>query len=310
MHKEEMNMKRILSVLLCLTLAFGLLTGCGGSSKDAMELAPQVNGDYNYSADYAPGENAGAEFLTSDTKVDSTIVGDRKLIKTVYLNAETETYDVLMDSLNQQITALGGYVESRDSNTGRSRRTSMVIRIPADALAAFVEHVNSNANVTSSSETAQDVTLEYVDTESKITALETEQARLLELLAGAESLEDILTIEARLSDVTYELERFASRLRSLSNQVDYATVHLTVYEVEVLTPVEEPTVWQRISTGFRESLTDLGDNLTDLFVWVIVESPNLVVFGILVSLVVFILRKNRSHHRPRPTKAPPTDPTA
>ena len=295
-------MKRILSVLLCLTLAFGLLTGCGGSSKDAMELAPQVNGDYNYSADYAPGENAGAEFLTSDTKVDSAIVGDRKLIKTVYLNAETETYDVLMDSLNQQITALGGYVESRDSNTGRSRRTSMVIRIPADALAAFVEHVNSNANVTSSSETAQDVTLEYVDTESKITALETEQARLLELLAGAESLEDILTIEARLSDVTYELERFASRLRSLSNQVDYATVHLNLREVKVLTPQAEEGIWKRITGGFMENLRGLGTFLEDLLVWFLAGLPWLIPLGGIVAGVILLIRRHRRQKKePKPS---------
>ncbi len=295
-------MKRILSVLLCLILCAGMLTGCGGSNA-AMEMAPQSAGSDNYFADTEMVESSNS--LTSGTKMESPNVGDRKLIKTVYLNAETETYDVLMDSLNQQITTLGGYIESRESNTGRRQRTTMVIRIPASALAQFVEHVNANANVTSSSETAQDVTLEYVDTESKITALEVEQARLLELLAGAESLDDILTIEARLSDVTYELERYASRLRSLSNQVDYATVHLTVYEVEVLTPVEEPTVWQRISTGFNETLTDLGDNLTDLFVWVIVESPNILIFAILVSLIIFAFRKARGYHRPRKAKNPP-----
>jgi hypothetical protein len=53
--------------------------------------------------------------------------------------------------------------------------------------------------------------------------------------------------------------------------------------VEVLTPTEEPTVWTRISTGFSETLTDLGDSLTDLFVWVIVESPYLLIFGVLIS---------------------------
>lgn len=183
----------------------------------------------------------------------------------------------------------------------------MVIRIPASALSGFVEHVNASANVTSSSESAKDVTLDYVDTEAKITALETEQARLLELLAKAENLNAILTIEERLSDVTYELERYASRLRELSNLVDYATVYLTIHEVEVLTPVEEPTVWQRISTGFNETLTDLSGKLTDLFVWVIVESPNILIFGGLIGLTVFAFRKARGYHTPKKRKAPPTD---
>lgn len=303
-------MKRILSILLCLILAFGLLTGCGGSKSDMapMEVAPGAAADMDYSYSEEKGELV-SDSLTSAAELGETPVQGRKLIKTVYLYAETETFDELMDGLNQQITALGGYIESRDSNTGRRQRCNMVIRIPADALAGFVEHVNANANVTSSSETAVDVTLEYVDTEAKITALETEQTRLLELLASAESLDDILTIEARLSEVTYELERYASRLRNLSNQVDYATVNLTVTEVEVLTPVEEPTVWQRITTGFSETLSDLGENLTDLFVWVIVESPNILIFGLLIALIVFAFRKARGYRTPRKPKTPPQNPS-
>lgn len=300
-------MKRITSILLCLVLAFGLLTGCGGSRADMapMETSPAMAPDSMYYSE-EKGELV-SDSLTSGTGLENVPAQDRKLIKTVHLTAETETFDELMEGLNQQITALGGYIESRDSNSGRSQRCNMVIRIPASALAGFVEHVNANANVTSSSESAKDVTLEYVDTEAKITALETEQARLLELLAEAENLTAILTIEERLSEVTYQLERHASRLRSLSNQVDYATVHLSVYEVEVLTPVEEPTVWQRITTGFSGTISDLGENLTDLFVWVIVESPYILIFGVLIGLTVFAFRKARGYHVPRKGRSAPPE---
>lgn len=185
----------------------------------------------------------------------------------------------------------------------------MVLRIPADKLDLFVEHVNANANVINSSETADDVTLEYVDTSAKITALETEQARLLELLAAAEDLESILKIEERLSDVTYELERYASRLRTLDNQVDYATIHLSIQEVTVYTPVEEPTVWYRISTGFSDTLSDLGETITDVFVWFVVESPNLLVTFLLIFAAYNIFRlagKKRKNKKQPP--APPAQP--
>lgn len=293
-------MKRITALLLCLAFAFYLLIGCGGD-RAVMEAAPNASAEMDLSYSEEKGE-LESDSLTSGTSYELPDTTGRKLIKTVYLTAETETFDALMDSLSQKITALGGYVESRNLNSSRSQRCEMVIRIPADALDGFVEHVNTNANVTSSSESAKDVTLDYVDTEAKITALEVEQTRLLELLATAESLEDILTIEARLSEVTYELERYASRLRELSNLVDYATVYLTVYEVEVLTPMEEPSVWQRISTGFRDTLTDLGGNLTDLFVWVIVESPYILIFGVLIGLTVFAFRKAWGYHSPRKRK--------
>lgn len=279
-------MKRILSILLCMILAAGMLTGCGGETAD-------MNAGYAEDMDYVYAETmpAAEGSLSSDTELESVSNEERKLIKTVRISAETEAYDTLMEGLNNRISDLGGYIESRETDSYRRRSCTMVIRIPAASLEGFVEHVSASANVTSSSETAQDVTLEYVDTEAKITALETEQARLLELLAGAENLDAVLKIEERLSEVTYELERYASRLRTLSNQVDYATVYLTVYEVEVLTPTEDPTVWDRISTGFGETLTELGDNITDLFVWVIVESPNIVILVILVALLFHIFRK-------------------
>lgn len=296
-------MKRILSLLLCLMLSLGLLAGCGGD-KAPMEMAPgaAADRDYNYSE---KGELSDS--LTTNTGLDSMASQDRKLIRTVYLNAETEDYDTLIPGLNQKLTELGGYIQSRESYTTGRRSCSMILRIPADRLDQFVEHVNTNANVTSSTESADDVTLEYVDTAAKVTALETEQARLLELLASAEDLEAILTIEARLSDVTYELERYASRLRTLDNQVDYATVHLSIREVEVYTPMEEPTVWYRISTGFNETLTDLGDNLTDLFVWVIVESPNILIFALLVGLLFLTIHKVE---KKRKKKAAPSEPEA
>ena len=92
----------------------------------------------------------------------------------------------------------------------------------------------------------------------KVTGMpwQTEQERLLQLLEQAESIEDIITIEQRLSDVRYQLESMESQLRSYDNQVDYSTVYLYIDEVEVYTPVEEETTWERISAGFMDSLKE------------------------------------------------------
>lgn len=294
-------MKRYLSFLLALTLLAALLTGCGGEATDNA-------GGMLYDAEVQEIQTvpAKSDSLTSDSEMDSGLSDNRKLIRTVYLNAETEDYDTLLTGLNQQIAQAGGYIESRESNRSRTRYCSMVIRIPAQSLDQFVAHVTANANVTSSTETADDVTLEYVDTEAKITALEIEQTRLLELLAGAETLSEILTIEERLSEVTYELERYASRLRTLDNQVDYATIHLSIREVEVLTPTEDPTVWQRISTGFSETLHDLGEDITDVFVWILVESPNILLCAALIGLLTLIFRKVDKSRKKKKTPPPPT----
>ena len=283
-------MKRMLSILLTLVMTLSLLTGCSSGGSKA-EYDNYYAADMETVGAQAPMEEAG--ILTSSSSLDSATVTERKLIKTVRLSAETEHYDDLIVGLNDTIAGLGGYVETREVSGSRRRSCSMTIRIPAESLELFVSHVRENANVTSSSESAEDVTLEYVDTEAKIKTLETEQARLLELLAAAQNLSEILEIEARLSDVTYELERYASRLRSLSNLVTYATVHLSIREVEVLTPVDDPTVWERITSGFAENLEDLGEDLTDIFVWIIISSPYLAVWGIVIAVAVFLIRRTK-----------------
>ena len=296
-----MKIRHFFAVFLCICL---LLTACGAETPADKEAVHVVQ----YDRTESPMEDASTELKTdSAAGLTAPAQSDRKLIRTVSMDAETENYDALITALEEKLTALGGYTESRQTGTyGSTRRwSSMTIRIPADNLSAFVTHVSKNANVLSTSEETKDVTLQYVDTESKITALETEQARLLELLAGAQNLSEILEIEARLSDVTYELERYASQKRSYDNQITYATVRLTVEEVEVLTPVEEPSVFDRIRTGFTSSLHGVSDGLVNLFVLLVAGSPYLLVYGAVIGAILAISSRIRKRKQ---KKASPADP--
>ena len=309
-EKEVIFMKktRLFSIFLALCL---LLTACGASS-------PMDGGDY-YRDDSSNGAEMGWAEAPAETVASMDLTGnslsspaqaDRKLIKTVSIEAETETYDELIPALDAKIISLGGYVESRETGSySRTRRwTTMTIRIPADSLSDFVTHVSENANVLSTSEQTEDVTLQYADTEAKITALKTEQNRLLELLAAANNLSEILEIEARLSDVTYELERYESQKRSYDNRIVYATITLQIQEVQVLTQVEEPTVWSRIRDGFMDSLESVSDGFVDLFVLVIAGSPYLVVFGAILALIIVIARKQSRKPKKTQPAPPPENP--
>ena len=137
------------------------------------------------------------------------------------------------------------------------------------------------------------------------------QERLLALLAKTDNLKDILTLEERLTKVRFELERYASRLRALDNQVTYATIHLSVTEVKEYTPIveEEPTVWQRISKGFGRSLKDIGEGFTDFFVWFTVNSPYLLIWGIIVAVIILFLRKRGILKTPARKRKTPKEPT-
>lgn len=310
-------MKKLFALFLAALMLAGLLAACGAESFAENGAAMDMGGGTEMEA---PGE--GIYGSVSDSSTGSTQHKDQKLVKTVELRAETEDLDTLLKQLTDQIAALGGYTEYQNIYNGgaynsyRSRSAELTIRVPADNLGSFLNNVEGISNVISKTESVDDVTLQYVDIESRLKALQTEHDRLVELMAQAENLADLLTIEQRLTDVRYELESVTSSLRILENQVSYATIELYIDEVEVYTEVEEPTVWERISTGFMNNLRDLGDFLVDLFVWIVTCSPQLLVFAGVIALIVWLCKLALRNRKPRkspytpitPPAVPPQDP--
>lgn len=304
------NRNKLFVLLLALIFVVSLLTACG--AKAPME---------NMSAADAPAADAPADapMVESDMLTDSSqnsqsaLPSDRKLITTVNMEAETEDLDAMLVHINSKIAALNGYMESQEIYNGsayssyRHRNASMTIRIPAENLSQFVDMVSDNCNIISNYRTSEDVTLQYVSLESKITALEIEQERLLVLLEQADNMEDLLTIESRLTDVRYDLEQIHSQLRVMENRVNYSTINLYLSEVVEYTEVEEEpeTFGQRVAEGFTTSVKGVWNGIVEFVIFLISALPYLVLLGAIAVVVILIIRKARGkgfRRTPRKTK--------
>lgn len=102
---------------------------------------------------------------------------DRKIIWQVELEAETLEFDLFLSNLEQAIRAYDGYLEnssvSGNAITYSSNRYgSLTIRIPSDKLEDFLGQVGQLCTVTHTSKSSEDVTLDYVDVEARIAALD------------------------------------------------------------------------------------------------------------------------------------------
>ena len=301
-------MKKFLAMTLALLLTVSLLAGCGAQNGNAS----------NELADGMVGGSGGSASLESSTAkpgesgTDAALPQNQKLVRKIWLDAETEDLDTLLAQVDQKIAALSGYVEEREVYNGsaysgglRYRNASLTVRIPAAQLDSFVSQVSEASNITSTNETTENITLSYIATQSRITALETEQTRLLELLAQAQTMEDLLKIEARLTDVRAELEEVTSKLRLYDNMVDYGTIYLHLTEVVEFTVTQEPeTVWDRISSGFMRSLKDLGKFFTELFVFVVVGLPYIAIIGVVVVAVVLLIKFRKKNRKEQKTTDP------
>lgn len=301
--------------MLAGALTAALLGGCGASAdsmKSASYMAEtayvEANGMAGY--DYAEADSSGTSAEPAEGVAETPEVSSqRKLIKTVSMSVETKEFDALMSAAESRLQSFGGYIESSDIYNGSaysgyrsSRNASMVLRVPQNRLEEFLQEMSDIGNVTRRSDSVEDVTLAYVDMESHRDALRTEQTRLLELLEKAESLEDVLTIEERLTSVRYQLESMESQLRTMDNQVDFSTVYLEVSEVRELTPVAEEGTWQRIANGFTESLRDIAEGAEELFIWFAVNLPHLVIWAAVLLLAMLGFRKWRRKRKARKEK--------
>ena len=306
-------MKRYLSVSLVLLLILSMLAGCGASSQKseaAMPMAPMAAP----AATEAVMEEALYDETGSGISSPAVMPENQKLIRTVQMDAQTTSMDSVMSWLETRVAELGGYFEnksirrtgSRDDGT-YYRYANLTIRIPAQHLDGFLAQVGENAVVTYTAEQTENVTLTYVSTQSRVEALETEQKRLLELLENAETMEDLLTIEARLTDVRWELENYASQLRVLDNQVDYSTVHLDIDEVDKPKAMEERSVWQKIGDGFVENAGDMWNGLVNFFIWLLTMIPYLIPLALIAGVFVLAFRLGKKLKRKKPRKNSKTE---
>jgi len=309
--------------LFIVTIVTAVLSGCGSASQDRAFVnttaTTQSASDAYWGAEFSEVEEASLEPQESVSKLQN-VQSDRKLIKTVDMNVETKEFDLLMETIEKQVNELGGYIERMDSYNGSvysnyrvERNADLTIRIPQDVLDTFLHRVSDIGNVTNRSENVEDVTLTYVDIQSKRDTLETEHARLLELLERAESIEDIITIEDRLSNVRYQLQSMEAQLRTYDNRIDYSTVYLYISEVQELTPVEEESVWERIAGGFVQSLKNVGSGLVEFAIWFTVHIPYLAIWAIALFVIFAItkkiMRKRREKKNPEGKEEKKTETT-
>lgn len=280
------------------------LTACGSSSGSYDAKMPMENSvaTEEMKTESAGMTDSGNNEYVSEEASASQKESDRKLIRTVSMDVETKEYDGLLVLIEDEVERLGGYIESLDSYNGsiyssyrNSRYADMVLRIPQNSLNQFLGSVEGVSNVISRSENVQDVTLSYVDLESRKEVLLVEQERLLAFLEQAETMEDIIVLEERLSEIRYEIESKESQLRTYDNKVTYSTVYLNVQEVKELTPVKEETAWERISNGFLQNVEDIVEGVTNFFIELLIMTPYILLWTVVIALAIFAIRKYSKH---------------
>lgn len=166
---------------------------------------------------------------------------ERMLIQTGRIRVEVPRAEQAGAAFLSQVEQWGGYLQ-------RQSDTSWTVRVPTkhfdDALAAAREA----GRVLAESREANDVTEEFVDLGIRVDNARRSRDRLLEILAKAEKVEEILAVERELRRLTEEIERMEGRLKFLRDQVAMST--LTAEFVAVAEPQTDPQPRRRQMSRF------------------------------------------------------------
>ena len=290
--------------ILAITLFFAsiVLSACGAKTEsDVSQSAESEMQEAMEADDEGVVESRSASKESTGESVDVTDTS-RKLIKNVNISAETKEFDALLDTLNKQVIKLEGYIQSSEIsgnnyNNKSNRYANYVIRIPAERLGEFITTVKESANITHESESVDDVTLEYVDVESHISALKTEQESLLKMLESADKLDNIIKIQSRLTEVRYEIESYESQLRTYDNLVSYSTVYLDINEVERETAAVDVSFWGSIKERFGNSLYNIKESSKNFIIWFIGSLPYIIICAVILGLILLAVRKIDNRYR-------------
>ncbi|MBR3840792.1 MAG: DUF4349 domain-containing protein [Erysipelotrichales bacterium] len=290
-------MKRFLITLFIMCF---MLCGCsanGSSAFDSQIMENEKTTVSNGSFGYDMG-GKGDYDSSNDIFEEYSVEENRKLIKNYTYSLQTKEFDTFISLISSEVSSVGGYIQS-STISGNSyyhsgnRYASYIIRIPSVKANEFINKINDSeiAVVTRFNENVDDITTTYFDTEARIVALEKEEASLLNLMEKATTVEDIITIESKLSDVRYELESYLRQLKNYDLLVSYSTFTIDINEVDRVTHVEEKGMFDQIKERFLNSIEDISDFIFDLIVFVAGNIIYIVIYASIFAGFYTIFKK-------------------
>lgn len=169
-------------------------------------------------------DDAGAE-----TRYRSDAIEGPLLIYTAQVTLSAFEVTDTLDAAISLVEAAGGHVQRR-------ARERVVLRVPAHLFREVLDELQSLGDVLDSQWHAEDVSEAYRDTQIRLRNAMAARDRVEALLAQAESVEDVLSIEHQLQRLTLEIEQAMGMLRAMTDRILLSTITLEVRRRTSATP--------------------------------------------------------------------------
>lgn len=296
-------MKKILASAIALLLLVALLCSCGGK---------------NASDGFGKGEESGSGYydeISSDPpKQDSSndpSSPEQKLIKRYRVTLETTEYDRTRSEISALVESYGGYFSSsseRGGGTSSGRRSSrygeFTVRIPAEKLDEFISELGGKGNVISSNLTTDDITESYYSYQSRLDALALQEQRILDMMEKADSLDYLIKLEDKLSQIRSEINELNYKLKYYDKSVDYSYATISLCEVIEYTEESDVTFISRLGNAVKKTFVVFGKVVGELLIAIVWLFPFALVCGIIAFIVIISVKRRKKKRIAASEKAP------
>ena len=176
--------------------------------------------------DEGASDGASSSSLSAQTNPQT----GRQLIVEAWISLQVDAIDPLARQVEALAAQRGGWVESADIlGEGGYRSAAIHIRVPAERFNNAMEALRALGVVTDEGISSADVTDRLIDNEARMTAWHAQEERLIALLENAATVEDIVDIEKRISEVRADIEQVAATQRDLQNRVAASLIRVNLH---------------------------------------------------------------------------------
>jgi hypothetical protein len=124
----------------------------------------------------------------------------------------------------------GGFVANSQTQSGAAPSGAVTLQVPVDRFAAVLQRAQALGKTSNLSTKATDVTGQYVDLQSRITALQASRQQYLTIQAKATTVGDVLAVQEQIDSIQSQIEQLQGQLQLLTSQTSYSTLSITLDE--------------------------------------------------------------------------------
>jgi hypothetical protein len=252
-----------------------VVAGCAGSEYESASGSAGAGDSGNAQAVVRNG--GGADAPLTEMSTTGMAASKRQVIRNGVIGLRVEDVERAERQISAMVAKGGGYVENTSSNDlgGNAPTIEMTVRVPSTGFEDSMATLAGLGHVLSKSVDAKDVTAEIVDLGARIKTLGAKEETFREMLKASRNIDDVMSLQEKLSQVRMEIERMDAQRKSLSDLASLSTIKISLTQTATVPTVAstDPNWFNQNLGSATTSFMAASRGIVGFLTWAVVFSP-------------------------------------